>query len=89
MKNKFVETCRSIKRAIFRVLRYRKMPRATKIQLDLQEGENKDKMEPEEKEDLTEDESRKYDNEVKSFKRMLSKDQGETIKKHTKIQIRN
>lgn len=35
MKNKFIDTCRSIKRSIFRVLRYRKVPRTTKIQLDL------------------------------------------------------
>lgn len=35
MKNKFIDTCKSIKRAIFRVLRYRKMPRSTKIQVDL------------------------------------------------------
>jgi hypothetical protein len=35
MKNKFIDTCRSIKRSIFRVLRYRKVPRSTKIQLDL------------------------------------------------------
>jgi hypothetical protein len=36
MKNKFIEACRSIKRCIFRVLRYKKMPRSTKISLDLE-----------------------------------------------------
>lgn len=40
MKNKLIETCKSIKRAIFRVLRYRKLPRSTKIQLDLNEDAN-------------------------------------------------
>lgn len=35
MKNRLIDTCRTIKRAIFRVLRYRRMPRTTKIQLDL------------------------------------------------------
>ena len=29
MKNKFIDACRAIKRCIFRVLRYRKMPRST------------------------------------------------------------
>jgi hypothetical protein len=38
MKNKFVETCKAIKKAIFRVLRYRRLPRSTKIQLDLGEA---------------------------------------------------
>lgn len=37
MKNKFIDACRAIKRSIFRVLRYRKMPRSTKINLDLNE----------------------------------------------------
>ena len=35
MKNKFVDTCKAIRRVIFRVLRYRKQPRSTKIQVDL------------------------------------------------------
>jgi len=69
------------------------MPRSTKINLDLNEQEAGIKDEPNQsefKEDLLgEDESRRYDNEIKSFKRMLSKDQGETIKKYTKIQIKN
>jgi hypothetical protein len=93
MKNKFIDACKGIKRSIFRVLRYRKMPRSTKINLDLNEQEAGIKDEPNQsefKEDLLgEDESRRYDNEIKSFKRMLSKDQGETIKKYTKIQIKN
>lgn len=38
---------------------------------------------------MGEEESRRYDNEIKSFKRMLNKDQGETIKKYTKIMIKN
>jgi hypothetical protein len=38
---------------------------------------------------LAEEESKGYENEIKSFKRMLSKDQGETIKKYTKIIIKN
>lgn len=37
MKNKFIDACRSIKKCIFRVLRYRKMPRSTKINLDFNE----------------------------------------------------
>jgi hypothetical protein len=39
MKNKFIDACKGIKRSIFRVLRYRKMPRSTKINLDLNEAE--------------------------------------------------
>ena len=35
MKNKFIDTCKAIRRAIFRVLRYRKQSRTTKIQVDL------------------------------------------------------
>ena len=38
MKNKFVDTCKAIKKAIFRVLRYRRLPRSTKIQLDIGEA---------------------------------------------------
>jgi hypothetical protein len=37
MKNKFVDTCKAIKKAIFRVLRYRRLPRSTKIQVNLNE----------------------------------------------------
>lgn len=65
MKNKLIETCRTIKRVIFRVLRYRKLPRSTKIQLDLNEDPNPNlapSAEPGPNEELTEDESRRYDN---------------------------
>ena len=66
MKNKLIDTCRTIKRAIFRVLRYRKLPRTTKIQLDLNEdgqpAQTLVSAEPGTTDELTEDESRRYDN---------------------------
>ena len=40
MKNKFIETCRAIKRCIFRVLRYRKIPKITKVNANYLLNEN-------------------------------------------------
>jgi hypothetical protein len=37
MKNKFIDTCKTIKRSIFRILRY-KVPRSTKIQIPMHFG---------------------------------------------------
>lgn len=94
MKNKFIDTCKAIKKAIFRVLRYRRLPRSTKIQFNLNEdGENNISnpqafVEQQPGEELPEEESKRYDNEIKNFKRMLTKDQSETIKKYTKIIIK-
>ena len=63
MKNKFIDACRAIKRCIFRVLRYRKMPRSTKINLDLNEEPIREDINNDFKEELLgEDESRRYDN---------------------------
>lgn len=80
MKNKFIETCKAIKKAIFRVLRYRRFPRTTKIQVNLNEDEPPAPIHPisieqPPVEELPEEESKRYDNEIKNFKRMLSKDQ--------------
>ena len=82
MKNKFVDTCKAIRKAIFRVLRYRKQARTTKIQVDLNEAlDNQmpsaqpNTLEQNGMEEHPEDESKRYDNEIKSFKRMLNKDQ--------------
>ena len=34
MKDKFVDTCRNIRRCLTRILRYKKIPKTTKIHLD-------------------------------------------------------
>jgi hypothetical protein len=94
MKNRFVDTCRAIKRAIFRVLRYRKLPRSTKIQIGLNDDLEPQAVQVQQLseqpggEELPEEESKRYDNEIKNFKRLLAKDQSETIKKWTKITIK-
>lgn len=35
MKEKFVETCKAIRKCLLRVLRYKKIPKTTKISLEL------------------------------------------------------
>lgn len=93
MKSKFIDTCKAIKKAIFRVLRYRRLPRTTKISIN-DEGENNPShaqgsmMEQQPVEEFGDDDTKKYENEIKNFKRMLTKDQSETIKKYTKIIIK-
>lgn len=35
MKEKFVDTCKAIRKCLLRVLRYKKIPKTTKISLEL------------------------------------------------------
>ena len=97
MKDKYVECCRSIRKCLFRVIKYKKIPKTTRLTLDnviysqlpLIHEENVEVPQEEKNYENEKEDDSNYENKMKEFRRMLDKDRGESAKRDTKIILKN
>ena len=85
MKDKYVECCRSIRKCLFRVIKYKKIPKTQKLHIDnLLIGTGLASINEEQPEIINEErnyenekgDDSNYENKMKEFRRMLDKDRG-------------
>ena len=99
MKDKYVQCCRSIRKCLLRVIKYKKMPKSSRLVLDnmlyvnqalpsINEEQPQILNEEKNYENEKEDDSN-YENKMKEFRRMLDKDRGQSAKRDTKIILKN